>query len=78
MPIISVTSEARTAQQLALWYANLSFLRPDGPDVGSKLAKELNAVGFFDDHDKVLVVIISGRRPGVVGTTDTIRFQVLE
>ena len=30
MPIISVTSEPRAAQQLALSYANKSFIRPDG------------------------------------------------
>ncbi len=78
MPIISVTSEARAAQQLALWYANQCYLRPDGPDVGSKLAKQLKSAGFFDGLDTVRVVIISGRRPGIVGQTDTVRFQVLE
>ena len=78
MRIISVTSEARAAQQLVLRYANQSYLRPDGPEAGLKLAKELKAAGFFDGKDVVKIVIISGRRPGVVGQTDTIRFQVLE
>ena len=34
LPIISVTSEKRTAQQLALSYATKSFIRPDGERAG--------------------------------------------
>jgi pyruvate kinase len=78
LPIISVTSEMRTAQQLALWYANKSFLRPDSKEAGANLASELKAQGFFGDRSKVKVAIISGHKPGVAGLTDTIRFQVIE
>ena len=78
LPIISVTSEARSAQQLALGYANRSFIRPDGERAGLELAKELKDSGYFGDKDKVTVVIVSGRQPGLIGTTDTIRVRVLE
>ena len=76
LPIISVTSSARVAQQLALLYANKSFLRPDGERAGLDLAKELRANGFFDAN--TTVVLVSGRQPGLVGATDTIRVRVLE
>jgi pyruvate kinase len=78
LPIISVTSEARAAQQLALSYANKSFIRPDGEKAGFELAKELKADGFFGDTSPVTVVIVSGRQPGLTGGTDTIRVRVLE
>jgi pyruvate kinase len=78
LPIISVTSSARAAQQLALSYANKSFIRPDGERAGFELAKELKASGYFGDKEVVTVAIVSGRQPGLVGATDTIRVRVLE
>lgn len=75
MPIISVTSEDRSAQQLALSYANKSFVRPDGERAGAKLMKELFESGYFGDTDTMTVAIISGRQPGVPGETDTIRIR---
>jgi len=78
LPIISVTSEARSAQQLALSYANKSYLRPDGERAGYDLAKELKTENFFDVDGPVTVAIVSGRQPGLVGGTDTIRVRVLE
>jgi len=77
LPIISVTSEQRTAQQLALAYANKSFVRPDGEIAGLSLAKELQSQNFFDETIAT-VVIVSGRQPGLVGGTDTIRVRVIE
>jgi pyruvate kinase len=76
MPIISVTSVPRVAQQLALLYANKSFLRPDGENAGYDLAKELREKDFFDAGSTV--VVVSGQQPGVPGNTDTIRVRVLE
>ncbi len=76
MPIVSVTSVPRVAQQLALMYANKSFLRPEGEYAGYELAKELRAQDFFDAH--TTVVLVSGRQPGLTGGTDTIRVRVLE
>lgn len=78
LPIISVTSSPRAAQQLALSYANKSFVRPDGEKAGLELARELKESGFFDDEESVTVVIVSGRQPGLTGGTDTIRVRVLE
>lgn len=78
LPIISVTSSPRAAQQLALSYANKSFVRPDGEKAGLTLARELKADGFFGERKKVTVVIVSGRQPGVAGGTDTIKVRVLE
>ena len=74
-PIISVTSEPRVAQQLALLYANKSFCRPDGERAGLELAKELVEQGFFDARSTV--VLVSGRQPGLMGATDTIRVRTL-
>lgn len=78
LPVIAVTSSQRAAQQLALSYANKSFVRPDGETAGFELAKELKDQGFFGDENKVTVVIVSGRQPGLTGGTDTIRVRVLE
>jgi pyruvate kinase len=77
LPIISVTSEKRSAQQLALSYANRSFVRPDGERAGFDLAKELHAEGYFGS-DPATVIIVSGKQPGLVGATDTIRVRVIE
>jgi pyruvate kinase len=78
LPIISVTSEPRTAQQLALAYANKSFVRPDGEKAGLNIARELKEANFFGAVERVKVVIVSGRQPGIIGATDTIRVRVLE
>lgn len=78
LPIISVTSSKRAAQQLSLSYANRSFVRPDGERAGYDIAKELHAEGYFGENKTVRVAIVSGRQPGLVGATDTIRVRVLE
>jgi pyruvate kinase len=77
LPIISVTSEIRSAQQLGLSYANRSYVRPDGPESGFDLAKELKKTDFFGEGPAT-VIIVSGQQPGIVGTTDTIKVRVLE
>lgn len=77
LPIVSVTSEQQPAQQLSLSYANRSYVRPDAPEAGFDLAKELKAEGFFGEGP-VKVIIVSGQQPGVIGTTDTIKVRVLE
>jgi pyruvate kinase len=74
-PIISVTSEPRVAQQLALLYANKSFLRSDGEHAGLDLAKELADDGFIEKP--AIVVLVSGLQPGLIGATDTIRVRSL-
>ena len=76
--IISVSSDLRVAQQLALSYANRSFVRPDADTAGLTLANELNGENFFGDKQNIRVVIVSGRQPGLIGATDTIRVRMLE
>lgn len=77
LPIISVTSELRAAQQLGLSYANRSYVRPDSAEAGFELAQELHAEGLFGEGS-ARVIIVSGQQPGVRGTTDTIKVRVLE
>ncbi len=77
LPIISVTSEPRSAQQLALSYANRCYVRPDSAEAGFELATELKAQGYFGDG-QTSVIIVSGQQPGIVGATDTIKVRILE
>jgi len=76
LPIISVTSELRTAQQLSLSYANRSYVRPDGDNVGYEIARELKDQGYFSE-EPTTVVVVSGKHPGVIGATDTIKVQTV-
>lgn len=78
LPICAVTSSSRTAQQLALTYATRSFVRSDGEKAGLELARELQAEHYFGDIDSMIAVIVSGKQPGVVGGTDTVRVRVIE
>lgn len=77
LPIISVTSDLRVAQQLGLSYANRSYVRPDSDESGFDLLKELKNEGLFGEGS-AKVIIVSGQQPGVIGTTDTIKVRVLE
>lgn len=72
LPIISVSSEVRTAQQLSLSYANRSYVRPISDNIGFEIAKELKDQGYFN-QEPTTVVVVSGEYPGVIGTTDTIK-----
>lgn len=80
LPIISVTSDLKTAQKLALSYANRSYVRPDGKGVAFALATELKDQGYFaaEGDTPIRVAIVSGRQPGMPGTTDTIRMRVIK
>ena len=76
LPIVSVTSDPRVANQLALVYANSAFVRPYSINAGIKLARELKESGYLhlaDDRDYLLAVIVSGNRD-VIGT-DTIKVR---
>ena len=74
--VFSVTSDKRVSQQLALLYANKSFVRPDGEKAGPELARDLVRRRFLKEGASV--VIVSGRQPGVQGATDTIRVRRLD
>lgn len=76
MALIAVTSEDRTAQQLCIVYGVKSYVRPVGPEAGSKLTDWLLDNEVLAKGD--VVVGVTGRYPGVVGKTDTIKVRVLE
>lgn len=78
LPIVSVTSNPRVANQLALIYANSAFVRPFSADFGYDLAKELKESGYLQTKDGVidlLAVIVSGDRDKV--GTDTIKVRTI-
>jgi pyruvate kinase len=74
--LIAVTNEVRTAQQLALVYDVKSYIRPADPEAATKLTDWLLQSEVFEKGD--VIVAVSGRTPGVGGTTDTIKVRVLE
>lgn len=74
--LIAVTSEERTSQQLAIAYGIKSYVRPDDPQAATKLTEWLRENDVLAAGNTV--VTVSGRYPGVVGTTDTIKVRVLE
>jgi pyruvate kinase len=76
IPMIAVTSDVRTAQQLAIVYDTKSYVRPVDPNAAGKLTDWLQKNKVLRKGD--VVVTASGRYPGVVGTTDTIKVRVLE
>jgi pyruvate kinase len=75
-PIIAVTSDARVAQQLAISYGTKSYVRPDSKYAAARLTDWMLKNKVLHKGD--MVVTASGRYPGVVGTTDTIKVRVLE
>lgn len=74
--IIAVTSDARTAQQLAIVHGVKSYVRPNDPLAATKLTDWLRQNKVLKKGD--LVVSASGAKPGVVGGTDTIKVRMLE
>ncbi len=76
IPIIAVTSDTRTAQQLALVHGTKSYVRPVHKQAALKLTNWLRLHKLLDKGD--IVVTAVGKHPGVVGTTDTIKVRVLE
>lgn len=76
IPLIAVASDVRVAQQLAIVYATKSYVRPVDARAATKLTNWLHQNNVLKKGD--IVVTASGRHPGVVGTTDTIKVRVLE
>lgn len=76
IPLIAVTSETRTAQQLAIVYNVKSYERPVDPHAAVKLTDWLRKNKVLSKGD--IVVTASGQYPGVVGTTDTIKVRALD
>jgi pyruvate kinase len=76
IPLIAVTDEPRTAQQLAIVYDVKSYVRPASKQAAAKLTDFLRENHVLKKGD--IVVTASGQHPGVVGTTDTIKVRQLE
>lgn len=75
-PLIAVTSDSRVAQQMAIVYDVKSYVRPADKLAATKLTNWLRQNKVLKKGD--IIVTASGRYPGVVGTTDTIKVRVLE
>lgn len=75
-PIVAVTSSDRVAQQLAVVYGVKCYIRRDSKEQAVKLTDWLKANKVFKKGD--VIISASGKYPGVVGTTDTIKVRVLE
>ncbi len=75
IPLIAVTANSHTAQQLAVVYGVKSYNRPADKLAATKLTNWLHSNKVLKKHD--IVVTVSGKYPGVVGTTDTIKVRVL-
>ncbi len=76
LPIISVTPNARVANQLALNYANSAFVRPYSVNFGLDLARELKASGYLqvpEGKKDLVAVIVAGNRD--FRGTDTIKVR---
>lgn len=76
LPIITVTSNEKVANQLALAYANSAFVRPYSANFGIDLARELKEAGYLQvpERRKALkIVLVSGDRD--VAGTDTIKVR---
>ena len=76
LPIVSVTSNQRVANQLALNYASSAFYRPYSEDFGLRLAEELKETGYLQTKEgkkDLLTVIVSGDRDKF--GTDTIKIR---
>lgn len=73
--IIAVTSSTRVAEQLAILYGTKSFVRKDDHYQAQHLTDWLHKQKVLNKGD--IIVTASGKYPGVVGTTDTIKVRVL-
>jgi pyruvate kinase len=76
IPLIAVTDDSRTAQQLAIVYGVKAYVRPASKLAAAKLTDFLRETNVLKKGD--IVVTASGQHPGVVGTTDTIKVRQLE
>ena len=76
IPLIAVTNDPKTAQQLAIVFSVKSFVRPANRLTIDKLTEWLKANKILSKND--IVVTASGKYAGVVGTTDTIKVRMIE
>ncbi len=75
VPLIAVTPDIRVAQQLAIVFDIKSYVRPSDRMAATKLTNWMQQAKVLSKGD--VIVTASGKYPGVVGTTDTIKVRVL-
>lgn len=75
-PLIIVTSSPVVAQQLAILYGSKTFIRRDEKYQATKLTDWFRVNNVLRKGD--IIVSASGKHPGKVGTTDTIKIRVLD
>lgn len=75
IPLIAVTADKRVAQQMAIVFGVKAYVRPADRMAATKLTNWLLQTKVMKKGD--IVVTASGKHPGVVGTTDTIKVRVL-
>ena len=73
--VIAVAFSDRVSQQLAIVYGTKSYTRPVDRLAATKLTNWLLQAKVLKKGN--VVVTVSGKYPGVVGTTDTIKVRVL-
>lgn len=76
IPVIAVTSDEYVARQLAIVYCIKSYVRAVDPMAASSLTSWMHRHKILSKGD--VVVLATGKHPGVVGTTDTIQVRVIE
>ena len=74
-PVIVVTSSIETAQQMAVVYGVKVYNRPVDKLAATKLTNWMLTNKVLKKRD--MVVTVSGKYPGRVGTTDTIKIREL-
>lgn len=74
--IIAITSDSKIAHQLAIVYGIKAYVRPDDAMAATKLTNWLRHHNVLNSGD--IIVTTSGRYPGVVGSTDTIKVRMLK
>lgn len=74
--VIVTTSSTRVSQQLAIVYGTKTFIRPDDRLQATKLTNWLLEQGSLLKGD--IIITASGKYPGVVGSTDTIKVRVMD
>ncbi len=75
LPIVAVTSDDRVTGQLSIVYGTKIFTRPAEKYAAAKVTNWLSDKNILKKGD--MVVTVSGKYPGVVGTTDTIKVRVI-
>ena len=76
IPVLSVTTELRTAQQLTIVFATKSYVKGGGELDFTPLIEWLKAQQLVKRGDALTMV--TGSQPGVAGTTDTIKVHIVE